>query len=159
MESDKNLTVFATHRAVKTMPFVDLSNIESSLGEFFDFVEYPSLEELMNNLEEHTMDKSFGYSGGGKYFLLNLKYGKSIDDLVKEEKSFGLFPKSDVISAIKYIVKVIIVNRITVNLFIFFGTLLKKIHIRAFQLFYRQAYSYYNRRAFKRRLSSIRKGV
>ncbi|MFQ5951905.1 MAG: DUF1015 domain-containing protein [Candidatus Omnitrophota bacterium] len=82
-----NLTVAATHRAIKVMPVAD-EELAEKIAEYFDVTECKSLSELMEGLGEgKTGEHAFGYFGGNKYFLIKLRKKNDLSKLIPEEKS------------------------------------------------------------------------
>jgi uncharacterized protein (DUF1015 family) len=89
MRSDDNLTVMATHRVLKNMPVSDDAGISAKLEGYFNVTELDSLESLKKNLADATEKHVFGFYGGNKYLLLELKDEVVVEEFVSGEKSLG----------------------------------------------------------------------
>ncbi|MBD3426375.1 MAG: DUF1015 family protein [Candidatus Omnitrophica bacterium] len=88
MADPENLTVMATHRAVKEMPVSDDEELSGKLKEYFTVTGFSTLSELMDSLERESRDgQAFGYYGGGEYLLMKSSDRKALLDLIEEEKT------------------------------------------------------------------------
>ncbi|MFH1846950.1 MAG: DUF1015 domain-containing protein [Candidatus Omnitrophota bacterium] len=88
--SNNDLTVMATHRVVKNMPFEGQSKIGAKLGEYFSVEEYSGLSELMGRLEkEIDDDHAFGYFDGKQHYFAKAKDKDKLLGIIKEEKTFA----------------------------------------------------------------------
>ena len=82
-----NLTVIATHRAMKTMP-VSTDELTEKLSGYFSVSECANLSELMESLgKASSEDHILGYFDGNKYLSMKLKDEKSLPELIGEKKS------------------------------------------------------------------------
>jgi uncharacterized protein (DUF1015 family) len=88
MADTDNLTVMATHRVVKEMPFSGDDEVRERLAEYFDARECSGIEELVDALEG-SMDErySFGYFGGGKHLLFMARDMDKVFGLMKDDKT------------------------------------------------------------------------
>lgn len=88
MADTENLTVMATHRVVKEMPFRGDDEVRERLAEYFDAREYSGIEELVDVLEG-SMDErySFGYYGGGEHILFTARDMDKVFGLMKDDKT------------------------------------------------------------------------
>ncbi|MDP8299973.1 MAG: DUF1015 domain-containing protein [Candidatus Tantalella remota] len=85
MEEDNDLTVMATHRAIKVMPEGDA---EATLGKYFDISDCGDLDMLVEKLEgDGSTENVFGFLSGGKYLLLTPKAEADITALITEDKT------------------------------------------------------------------------
>ncbi len=85
MEEDNDLTVMATHRAIKVMPEGDA---EASLGKYFDISDCGDLDTLVGKLEDSgSTENVFGFLYGGKYLWLEPKPEADLASLIKEDKT------------------------------------------------------------------------
>lgn len=85
MNETDNLTVFATHRAVKKMPRIDISSLEDS----FDILECSGLDELSESMAANKLNKAVGFVDKDRYCLLTLKREVDINDLIQEKRSLS----------------------------------------------------------------------
>jgi len=136
--------------------------------------------ELGYRLEKHNLklfhsNKALGFhfhpADLEQYFSYAEKYGRSLavwhskapnlkKDLLKIANGyrFGSLTWKKPLLMCKYYLKVVIVSKFTIKLIIFLGNILEKKQNKLFHLFYWQAYQYYERRAFMRHRSLIKKG-
>lgn len=128
------------------------------------------------NLKLYNSNKALGHH----YHPVNLdqylkyaeKYGKSlaiwyskspnlVRDLIqiKREDYYGFYSLIRPKSFFKYFIKLLLVNRMTVGLFISIGKKLEKKNDRKFIFYYRQAFQYYRRKYFLMGISSRNKNA
>ena len=71
MSDPDNLTVMGTHRVIKVMPTSSDDEVIEKVQEYFNVVECPSLQDLMDALEKEMEEgNAFGFFGGSKYLLM-----------------------------------------------------------------------------------------
>ncbi|MEA3489707.1 MAG: DUF1015 domain-containing protein [Candidatus Omnitrophota bacterium] len=88
MEESNNLTVMATHRAIKVLPSGDKDAVERKLSEYFDMTECGDLSGLMDMLERSAAEQYyFGFFDGRKYLFMKPLDGKKLLELIKSNKS------------------------------------------------------------------------
>jgi len=82
------LTVFATHRVIKSMPEMDVNGIRSKLDEYFSVSECHDLADLADKLNRGSFeDYAFGFFNGEKYLVLESKDKEKLIGLIGEDKS------------------------------------------------------------------------
>ncbi len=88
MADTDNLTVMATHRVIKQMPFKGDGELKDRLGGLFEIKEYPGIAPLVDALENSPRGEYiFGYFGGEKYLLLKARSIDKLLGIMKEDKS------------------------------------------------------------------------
>jgi uncharacterized protein (DUF1015 family) len=81
------LTVIATHRVIKKMPFTP-DEVRDRVSGYFDVEECGDLGELMKKLGEASdKEHAFGFLKTGKYIFMKLKNEESLPELIDEKKS------------------------------------------------------------------------
>ena len=87
MADTDNLTVFPTHRVIKTMPTSEEESKEA-LSEYFDITECDDLASLTESLESASLEEHvFGFFGGSKYLFLKPKDAASLRGLIAEDRT------------------------------------------------------------------------
>ncbi len=88
MSDSDNLTVMGTHRVVKVMPTSNDDEVALKMQEYFDVIEYSTLQELMDALENQMEEgNAFGFFGGNKYLLMKPKDREALLALIKGDKT------------------------------------------------------------------------
>jgi uncharacterized protein (DUF1015 family) len=87
MTSDKNLTVMATHRVLKTMPDAAIEHVSDRLKGAFDLEICDSLEVLMSKLDNNMDKHAFGFYGGDRYLFIKAEKGDNICKAIAGDKS------------------------------------------------------------------------
>lgn len=83
-----NLTVMATHRVIKVMPFSGNNLAAEKLSEYFDITECGSLSDLMERMNKTDVEKHvFGCFESGKYLFMETKNEDELLNLIKEKKN------------------------------------------------------------------------
>lgn len=83
-----NLTVMATHRVIKQMPFSGDGELKDRLNGLFDIKEYPGIDQLVDALESSPRGEYiFGYFSGEKYLMLKARDIDKVLNIMKEDKS------------------------------------------------------------------------
>ena len=83
-----NLTVMATHRVIKQMPFGGDTEVKDRLIGLFEVIEYPGITPLVDALESSPRGEHiFGYFGGEKYLMLKARDIEKVLNVMKEDKS------------------------------------------------------------------------
>ncbi|MBL7072451.1 MAG: DUF1015 domain-containing protein [Candidatus Omnitrophica bacterium] len=82
------LTVFATHRIIKSMPEIDENEIRSKLNEYFSVSECCDLTDLAEKLKGGAFkDYAFGFFNGEKYLFMESKDNEKLIELISEDRS------------------------------------------------------------------------
>ncbi|NQT32598.1 MAG: DUF1015 domain-containing protein [Candidatus Omnitrophica bacterium] len=88
LEDTDNLTIMATHRAVKKMPTQDENEIKDSLSGYFDITECRDLAELMEKLDAEAYQiHRFGFFGGSKYLFMRPKSESGLKDIIQGDRA------------------------------------------------------------------------
>ncbi|MBD3295917.1 MAG: DUF1015 family protein [Candidatus Omnitrophica bacterium] len=82
MADPSNLTVMATHRVIRNMPFRGRAEIEKALEGSFDLTEHKDLESLVNAMKADTDRKVLGMVTEERYLLLTPADPEKIKDLI-----------------------------------------------------------------------------
>ncbi|MFC1738959.1 glycosyltransferase family 2 protein [Planctomycetota bacterium] len=109
-----------------------------------------SLQQHLCYAEEYGKSLAIWYSKTPDFKKDLLKIGRGND--------CGFLSWKEPLLMIKYFLRIVIVSKFTVKLVIFVGNILKRKKNNLFRFYYRQAYQYYHRKAFKKHLALIRKG-
>lgn len=82
-----NLTVLATHRAIKKLPDLKESELIEKLSKYFEIIECRDLSDLMGRLDEKASESYYyGFFGGEKYVLLRPLSEVSLRGLIDPSK-------------------------------------------------------------------------
>jgi uncharacterized protein (DUF1015 family) len=86
MADPRDLTIMATHRAIKVMPAGE-DEVISGLGKYFEVVTCADLSEMMEALEKGAArGHVFGYFGGKKYVLIRPRNRDKILGMITDNK-------------------------------------------------------------------------
>jgi len=82
------LTVFPTHRIIKSMTEIDVNEIRSRLNEYFSVSECSDLADLVGKLNSDvSKNYAFGFFNGDKYLFMESKDKEKLLGLVSEDRS------------------------------------------------------------------------
>ncbi|MFH1798322.1 MAG: DUF1015 domain-containing protein [Candidatus Omnitrophota bacterium] len=85
-----NLTIMATHRVVKIMPFSKNSQPVEKMGSRFNVIECGGLSGLMERIDSSNVKKHvFGYFDGQRHLFMEAKDEAGLLSLMKEEKTLS----------------------------------------------------------------------
>lgn len=88
MADPSNLTVMATHRAIKKMPGCSMADIKAKLAPYFSFTEHGSLGELMSQMEKNeTAGNVYGVLDKEGYLCMEPKDRKALTGLILENRT------------------------------------------------------------------------
>ncbi|MFH1309313.1 MAG: DUF1015 domain-containing protein [Candidatus Omnitrophota bacterium] len=89
LSENSDLTVLATHRAVKVMPAEQKEKLMSKLETYFDIKKRGSLTELVDNLNEEIFEENvFGFFDGKDYFLMKPKNKEKLLNLITDDRAY-----------------------------------------------------------------------
>lgn len=84
----EGLTVFATHRIIKSMPEIDENGIKLKLNEYFSISECCDLSDLAEKLNNGAFeDYAFGFFNGEKYLFMKSEDEEKLIGLISEDRS------------------------------------------------------------------------
>lgn len=104
INKDNDITIFATHRLLKDIGPLTISEAENKLKDFFTVKYVSGINSLMSSLNKNSKNVCFGIYLDKKYLFISLKNSVNVNKVIDEKKSLA-WKKLDVVILHNLVIK------------------------------------------------------